>query len=157
MTVDVLGLFELHHQRLLRSMEELAHARRPARRTELFQRFQTDLRHHFRAEERVLFPRAQETVLTRGDADLFVRGRAEHSEQLRLLESGTKRLEDASAISVLVFHVSRELQQHFRFEEDRLFPAARRALGRPALLKLAEGVDAEPSTRRARRITVRAR
>lgn len=149
MTLDVLGLFEHQHRRLVRGMEELSHARQARRRRTLFAGFQAELREHFRLEERLLFPRAQPAVLTRDDADLFVRGRAEHSEHLRLLAGGAKRLEDASAISVLVFQLARELREHFQFEEERVFPAARRALGRPTLLELARELS-RPRTRARR-------
>ena len=148
MTLDVVGRLELHHRRLLRRMDEAGRARQARRRRGILEKLAKELRQHFQTEDRLLFPAAQKAVLVRSDAELFGQGREAHAEQLGALEGVTRQFSDTPSISAFLYQFSVALRSHFRFEEERLFPLARRALGRQALLELAQAMPAERNGQR---------
>lgn len=142
MTLDVLGQLEVGHRRLLRTLEQLARARQDKRRRNLLLAFQRQLRDHFGAEERLVFPAAQESVLTRSESELFAVARKEHKDHLQLLGGAAGR-DGANRVAALVYGLTTDLRRHFQYEEERLFPLARRVLGRPMLLELAAALPHE--------------
>lgn len=105
------GLSSEHHQGLVLA-RRLAQGRLDA--GELRRRFDAELEPHFRVEEDVLLPALE----TSGEAALVARTRRDHAELRALVEKAGGG--DAAALA----RFAALLNEHIRFEERELFPAA---------------------------------
>lgn len=96
-------------------------------RAEIARQFELEIRIHFEAEERVLFPRAREFESLAPLVDELV---AEHG-RLREFFSGVDRLSSAELVTF-----ARELSGHIRKEERQLFESMQELMDAEALAEL---------------------
>lgn len=124
------------HRRLRALMAGIEEAVRPVRRERLLDQVRSELRAHFGFEESLLFPACREAVLTSRDSERFRQGARDHARVWEALEGLTGWKGTLKGFRSKAMQARSLLEDHIRLGETTLFPLARRALGRPALLEM---------------------